>query len=132
KSEQVERYRDFELHIARDGYAGAHSEQGERATYIAVEVSDNIQLTLELIEANRTTEKLLREFGKQLYELLFPTPIYIHFNQTEAVARSHQQKLRLRLNIEPDQLTRLPWEFTYREEGGYFFVVNPNTVLSRY
>jgi hypothetical protein len=130
--EMLEQYKDFDLHIGQDGYVRAHSEQGERIARISILVTDDMQFTLELIEDDRTREKLLREFGKQLYKLLFPNPIHTHLNQTEAVARSNHQKLRLRLIIEPDQLASLPWEFAYREEGGYFLAVNPSTVLSRY
>ncbi len=129
---EMKPYRDFELHIGLEGYIRARSDQGERSTFISVEVPDDIQLTLELIELDRTHEKLLRKFGKQLYELIFPGDIHVHLNQTEAVARSNQQKLRLRLTIEPDSLASLPWEFIYRDESGFFLAVNPNTVLSRY
>lgn len=64
--------------------------------------------------------------------MLFQPAIYAHFNQTEAMARERRHNIRMRLIIELDSLARLPWEFIYREDGGYFFSVNPKTVFSRY
>src|SRR5262249_48424520 len=36
------------------------------------------------------------------------------------------------LRIEANSIASLPLEFLYRETEGYFWAVNPNTVLSRY
>ena len=84
------------------------------------------------VEDNATDEELLKEFGRQLYALLLPDPIETHFNQTEAVARRMGHKVRIRLTVDSDELARLPWEFTYRQEAGYFFSIHPMTAFSRY
>jgi CHAT domain-containing protein len=128
----MEQYTDFDLHINPNGHIVASSYEGERYTDISIQIPNEIQLTLELLKANQTNEAILIELGKRLYNHIFPGPIHTHFHQTEAVARNNQEKIRLRLTIEPDILASLPWEFMYREEGGYFFGNNPNTVLSRY
>ncbi len=131
-AEHTEKYTDFDLHIGPDGHITAHSNEGERTAEISVAVPDDVELTLDLIEGNKTNENLLKNLGKQLYKIIFPASVHTHFNQTEAVARSRNQKFRFRLTIEPDALAGLPWEFLYREEGSYFLSANPNTVLSHY
>jgi hypothetical protein len=85
-----------------------------------------------LVEARQTNAGLIKQVGTAFYDWLLPGPIHTHFHQTEAVARSEDFKMRLRLRIEPEEIASLPLEFLYREVGGYFLAVNPDTVLSRY
>lgn len=125
-------YVDFELHITPDGHVRARSTEGERVAQSPIAVPSSIRLALALVEEDRVNEDLLRNLGRQLYELVFPGPIHTHFNQTEAVARREQKNIRIRLTIESDKLACLPLEFMYRDEGGYFIAANPATVLSRY
>ncbi len=127
-----EQYVDFELHIAPNGYATARSSEGEATVTILTTVASNIELSMNLIEKHQTNADLLKNFGQELYRLLFPDEIHTHFQQTEAAARAAKAKLRIRLRIEADPLARLPLEFAYRALGGYFIAANPNTVLSRY
>jgi hypothetical protein len=128
----VQEYTDFELHIGPDGRVRARSDEGERKAVLSLDIPSEVSLTVNLIEENKTSESLLKEFGKRLYEIILPRQIDKHFNQTEAMARGNKQKVRIRLTIEPDALARLPWEFAYREEGGCFLATNPETVLSHY
>jgi hypothetical protein len=131
--EMKEEYVDFEVRVDSYGNIKAKSEQaGERESAVPTAVPSNIELTLNLIEQNTVNEKILNELGKCLYDIIFAEEIDKHFNQTEAVARERKQRLRIRLTIDADSLACLPWEFTYREEAGYYLSVNPNTVLSRY
>jgi len=126
-------YTDFELHITPEGYAIARSEEGESpSVQISDAIPNSLHLALELIEQRRTNAGLLEDFGKALYEHIFPSPIHTHFQQTEAVARAKGAKVRLRLRIEHPSLARLPLEFLYRSLNGYYFAVHPGTVLSRY
>jgi CHAT domain-containing protein len=127
-----EEYVDFDLHIDNHNNIHARSEQGERQSNISLTLPNCIIEGLEQINKGQTDENFLRQFGKCLYDLIFPAPIHTHFNQTEAVAHRNRQKVRIRLMIQPDTLSQIPWEFIYREEGGYFLAVNPDTVLSRY
>ena len=127
-----ETYADFHLHIGPDGHALARSEEGERKATISLDIPDDVGLTMELIEHNKTSETLLKKLGGILYRTVFPAPIDTHFNQTEAVARREGRKVRIRLTIEPEKLAQLPWEFMYREERGYVLAINPDTVLSHY
>ncbi len=128
----AEEYLDFDLHVGPDGHVKAHSYLGETMAQISVDLPDDIILALNPIENNHTNEGLLKSTGRLLCNIIFSNPIHIHFSQSEAVARSENKKIRLKLTIEPDTLALLPWELTFREEGGYFLSVNPQIVLSHY
>ena len=126
-------YTDFELHITPQGHAIARSDEGESPpVQIPTAIPNSLHLALELIEQRQTSASLLEDFGKALYNHIFPSPIHTHFQQTEAAARARGTKIRLRLRIEHPSLARLPLEFLYRSLSGYYFAVHPGTVLSRY
>ena len=128
-----ERYVDFELHIDPNGHAIARSNEGQATAKVSTHLSSNMRLSKRIIEKNEADEELLKDFGQELYNWLFPPPIHAHLQQTEAVAKAvTNAKLRLRLNIEAESLARLPLEFAYRVLGEYFLASNPKTVLSRY
>src|SRR5262249_31306163 len=99
---------------------------------ISTQVSNAIRLSLSLIEKRAADADLLKQVGQELYNWLFVGDIHTHFHQTEARARLEKAKMRLRLRIEAESIASLPLEFLYRRQGGYFLVVNPDTVLSRY
>lgn len=128
----MEGYTDFHLRVDTDGDIRAKSLEGERTATLSLDTPSDIILTMNLVEQNQTNEDLLKELGKRLYRYLFPHPIHTHLNQTEAVARERDQRVRIRLTIDPDELAHIPWEFTYREEGGYFLAVHPDTVFVHY
>jgi small GTP-binding protein len=127
-----ERYIDFDLHVGPDGHTVASSIEGEAASEIPLEVPWTIPLSVKLIEKRDTDADMLEKAGRALYDWLFPEPIHTHFQQTEAVARRDNAKMRIRLRIEAEGIASLPLEFLYRETGGYFMAINPNTALSRY
>ncbi|RCJ17031.1 hypothetical protein A6S26_31675 [Nostoc sp. ATCC 43529] len=128
----TESYINFDLHIAPDGHTVARSFEGEATARISTDIPDNIRLSSDLIKRRGEDEELLKSFGQELYNWLFPSAIHAHFQQTEAVANIQNSKIRLRLQIEAEKIASLPLEFIYRNLRGYFFAVNPNTVLSRY
>jgi CHAT domain-containing protein len=127
-----ENYTNFDLHIAPNGHVVANSIEGEATEDISIEVPNNIKLAEEIIEKNNANSILLKTIGQELYGWLFPPNIHTHFQQTEAVSRRDNTKIRLRLRIENDNIARLPLEFIYRKNGEYFMAINPSTVLSRY
>lgn len=124
------KYIDFEVHITQDGMIRVKSKQGERQAKIDITLPNIISLTLRSIENNQTDAIVLKDFGRQLYKMLFPPKIFAHLKETEAVAPGH--KIRIRLHIEPDSLARIPWEFTYDNERGNYLSINPKTIISRY
>ncbi len=132
RSSSGERYLDFYLFISPDGNIRARSFEGQQKASIRLDLPKDLYEEMNLVEENKTDKESLESFGKKLYELIFPGPIHTHFHQTEAGARTQEKKIRIRLTIDCDELSRLPWEFTYREEGGYFLSTHPKTVLSRY
>lgn len=127
-----EQYVDFDLYIAPDGHAVASSSEGQAIANISIDIPPTVESALGLINTRKTDSKQLKKVGSSLYEWLFPGPIHTHLQQTEAVARQKNNKIRLRLRVEAEAISNLPLEFLYRELGGYFFAVNPGTVLSRY
>jgi len=125
-------YIDFELIIDDRGFLFSKSIEGERDSNTMIKIPEELELTLELIKEGKTSESMLEKFGKLLYNTLFHRKVEVHFNSTEAVARSKKRPIRLRLTITSDEFAILPWEFLYREEGDNYLGTNPDTVLSRY
>lgn len=128
----METYTDFHLHISRNGEVSAESAEGERTSGAAISLPGQLTSLLQRAEINDTDEDALEEIGRQLHTLLLPAPIDTHFHQTEAVARALGRRIRVRLTVDSDELAQLPWELTYREEGGYFLASNPMMAFSRY
>lgn len=123
-------YVNFTLRIDLNNAIRSDSDGSQQHSTIATDALKDIQFAIQLIEEGKTNKELFQFLGTKLYQMIFPSEIDNHFNATEAAAKGRM--VRIRLNIEPDTLAVLPWEFLYREEGGYFLVVNPNTVLARY
>ncbi len=100
-----------------------------KTLHISIHLHSNIRLSLQLIERRQTNANLLKDIGQALYDWLFADAIHTHFQQTEAVVRCDQAKLRLRLRIEAAVIACVPLELIYRAaRGGYFL----DTVLFRY
>lgn len=127
-----EPYIDFELHIDPSCRAIARSSQGESPPVTVTVDAEDIQLALELIEQDKTNDKLLKALGQKLYTSLFPPQIHTLLQQTEAVARAEGMKLRIRLRIEAAAVASLPIEFIRRDMDTCFLAQNPNTAFARY
>jgi tetratricopeptide (TPR) repeat protein len=64
------------------------------------------------------SERVLREFGRELFRSIFvdPGPIRDAYAQSKgAVSGDGQNTLRIKLRIEPPELSSLPWEYLYDE-----------------
>ncbi len=55
----------------------------------------------------------LKKFGNLLAEIALPGKIFYEFNEKIRQIQKKRKKLRLRLNIECDELRELPWEYLY-------------------
>ncbi|MBD2207496.1 HEAT repeat domain-containing protein [Calothrix sp. FACHB-1219] len=124
-------YQDFQILIDKNHQIRASSEQGDVSAELRLDINE-IELALELIELNKTNDKLLKSLGNQLYQALFPNQINARFHATMAGAQANQESVRLRLIFQSPQLAALPWEFLYDAETTTFLGNNIQTVLSRY
>ncbi len=131
KESQTMKYQDFQILVDKNHQIRTSSEQGDASSELRLDMNE-IELTLELIEFNRTNDKLLKKLGTQLYKALFPNQINARFHATMAGAQANEESVRLRLIFQSPQLAALPWEFLYDAETNTFLGNNIQTVLSRY
>ncbi|NES99132.1 MAG: CHAT domain-containing protein [Sphaerospermopsis sp. SIO1G1] len=124
-------YHDFQILVDKNNNIRASSEQGDESGELRLE-TNQIQLTLPLIESRSTNTQLLKSLGSQLYQALFPTEIHGLFRATIAAAQTNNYNVRLRLVFDSPELASLPWEFLYDERTNTFLANNTQTVLSRY
>jgi HEAT repeat protein/energy-coupling factor transporter ATP-binding protein EcfA2 len=124
-------YQDFQILVDKHHQIRASSEQGDVSGEFRLDMNE-IELTLELIELNKTNDKLLKRLGNQLYQALFPNQINARFHATMAGAQANEESVRLRLIFQSPQLAALPWEFLYDAETNTFLGNNIQTVLSHY
>ncbi len=126
------KYQDFQILVDKNNQIRASStKEGEALSEFRLDMNE-IELALELIELNKTNDKLLKRLGNQLYQALFPNQINARFHATMAGAQANQESVRLRLIFQSPQLAALPWEFLYDAETNIFLGNNIQTVLSRY
>ncbi len=122
-------YQYFQILVDINNNIRASSENGENSGKLSLEMND-IELAIELIESNKTNDKLIKNLGKKLYQALFPNKINALFHST--IAGAATKKVRLRLIFKSPELASLPWEFLYYEDTKTFLSNNTQTVLSRY
>jgi hypothetical protein len=70
-------------------------------------------------------------FGRQLRDLLFPADIWPLFFASLAKMQNEGKGLRIRLRIDPPEISRLPWEYCY-DETYHYFALNQQTPIVRY
>ncbi|MGZ6832711.1 MAG: CHAT domain-containing protein, partial [Mycobacteriaceae bacterium] len=58
-------------------------------------------------------EQPVQEFGRQLFEFLFPAEVREHLNAVRRQAAQEDTQVQVRLRIGPPELAALPWEFLY-------------------
>lgn len=124
-------YYDFELLVTSDYKIRVTSERGEADDELHLDTNE-IGLTLQLIEQAQTNAALLRGLGTRLYEALFPADIHAHLQASIAGAEALGCGVRLRLVMEPPEIAALPWEFLYDADTNTFLANSTQTALSRY
>jgi CheY-like chemotaxis protein len=125
-------YTDFCLHVAPNGEIRARSSRGQRTDSVSPILPTGVAEAANRIEYGKADERTLREFGSDLFDTLFPDRIRTLLGETEAVANSRGNGVRIRLTIESDALACLPWEFTYLQDRGKFLALDPDIIVSRY
>ena len=73
-----------------------------------------------------------KAFGLKLRQLLFPSQVWSLFNTLRQDARRDGKGVRIRLRIDPPELSSLPWEYCYDGESRVFFAKHLSTPLVRY
>jgi len=113
------RYDDFELLVMQkgpDGYptrvisAAAGEAQGPLSFNSA---SDDVQRALTRIQAEETDEELFISLGRTLFQHLFSGEIEDVYRASLGYARAQGKGLRIRLRLEPPELSAIPWEYLY-------------------
>jgi len=87
---------------------------------------------LDAIADRNTTDELLRQFGRRLFDALLADPIGNLYHTSLGLAQGAGKRLRLRLRIEPPEISALPWEYLYDPDADLPLAISPDHCLSRY
>lgn len=121
-------YDNFDLSLTRDGYVEARSKEGEIDPVRFQLDRNELDLARELVEQEQADPGLVRSVGRTLHRALFPASILAHYESSRVAAP--ERRLCLRLQIEPEELAGLPWEFLHDGEG--FIGLQEKTPIVRY
>jgi formylglycine-generating enzyme required for sulfatase activity len=142
-------YLDFDIQIGKgDGYqypVSVHSKGGDAQENIAFPF-DTKELTryldkleIALLRSGKKhrqlsdEEKQVREFGEKLFRALFTQEIRSCYERSMTLALTQgKEGLRIRLNIQADELSALPWEYLFDPAKGDFLCLSSHTPLVRY
>lgn len=125
-------YEEFLLHINTAGYIKATSSEGEISSQFPVQVTPELKKMVRKIDRNQTTQDVIQNCGKHIFDLIFPKEIYGHLMKTEALAKRQNKITRLKIYAEAGDVRKLPLETIFRDDLGIFLATDPNFVLSRY
>ncbi|MBN2147973.1 MAG: SUMF1/EgtB/PvdO family nonheme iron enzyme [Anaerolineales bacterium] len=142
-------YLDFSIEITKgDGErypVAVHSIGGDADESIAFPFEDVNELSryldklqIALLRSARTHRQLsdeevtVREFGGKLFRALFTQQIRSCYDRSLALAQSQGKGLRIRLDIEADELAGLPWEFLFDPDKGDYLSLSAHTPVVRY
>lgn len=132
------KYEDFYLHVGWPNDRGQYpihviqSPRGE--TRQPVWQKNNLNLPnfrniLDYLSELIAEPDEVEDLGKALHSFLFPSEVYDIFK------RSREEKssgVRIRLRIDPEELSLLPWEYCYDEETRQFLALERETPITRY
>ena len=82
--------------------------------------------------AARPGEAAERRFGALLFDALFPGPLRELYSRWHDLARARQTGVRLALQIEPNELSSLPWEGLFNAEREVFMALSGQNTVFRY
>jgi hypothetical protein len=71
------------------------------------------------------------QLGQMMRDLLFPGKVWELFIASRAMVKQQGKGLRIRLRVDPPELSVLPWEYCY-DESHHFFALQRETPIVRY
>src|SRR5215207_1798715 len=142
-------YVDFELEIrkgARRKYpVCVRSPEGEaqeemRFPFAKKELQDKLKdLENAVLLSGRRRRRIhtpeaqsARDFGQALFQALLCGEVRTHYDLSLREAKRQNKGLRLKLDIQPPELTVLPWEFLYDPGRNVYLSLSSKTPLVRY
>ena len=90
--------------------------------------ADLVDYLRDLVAQGEDAKKL----GQMMRDLLFPGRVDDIFFANMNSMRRQGKGLRIRLRIDPPELSKLPWEYVYGGDDFGFFALDPRTPLVRY
>lgn len=131
-------YRDFDLWVevpTTEGYPlRANSTQGQAKSHMKLDpASKFVQSDLKKLATRETDKAFLVEFGTLLYNSLFMSDIgSLFLFSLGTVMEQDGRGLRIRLRIDPPEISALPWEYLYSPSQRHFLGASKKTPLTRY
>ena len=86
---------------------------------------------LDSLAELRAGQDDLKRLGRRLWQMLLPDELAAMLRTSRALATRDGKSLRIRLRIDPPELSRLPWEYCYGDEAG-FLALDRRVPLVRY
>src|SRR5436853_9440 len=126
-------YDDLDIEITNTHIKIFGQNIGEDKANVNLDNEAVLQGYLPLLYSKQSaSDRVLEAFGTLLYKTLFLPNIDSAFRSALNIARSNKRGVRLRLNIENEQLKNLPLEYLYLPGQNYFLAISPEIVVSRY
>jgi hypothetical protein len=132
-------YLDFHIHIHPSSTQGKpfpitlDSWSGTGVGEVSLEVgSPDLQEMIERLEGNEIRRDDLQKLGAKLWEAVFSSAdVERRYVACQAEAGT-RKGIRIKLNIGPPELMRLPWEYLYDPDSQTFPALSPRTPITRY
>jgi hypothetical protein len=131
-------YDDFYLHVGWPDNSGLYpiqvsqSPRGETRQPVWQKNTLNIpnfKNILDYINELIAAPDEVEELGRSLHSFLFPPIVHDIFKRS----REEMNKgIRVRLRIDPEELSLLPWEYCFDEETKQFLALERETPITRY
>lgn len=133
-------YENFDLRVGLKATDGRYpievtgSPQGEMASPIWQDFPLDDYDFMDLVDylrdlVGRSDDAVV--LGKKMRELLFPGQVWNLFFASRASVKGQGKGLRIRLRIDPPELSNLPWEYCYHDTFR-FFALQRETPMVRY
>ena len=131
------KYEDFYLII--NGEAGRYTVEAQGPGQISTEPApfvyqetEQLRQELKQIQLGRSpSREAMPQIGAFLFSALMPPPILLAFGKANRALPKDTQ-LRLRLNIRPPELARLPWELLFNPYDEFFVATRRSQPVVRF